>query len=130
MLHHQKKAPRPSLSERVAAFLDIPADMPEGIRLDLRGRRTLTVHGCRRILDFTPTVVILSLGEDALEITGDALICTAYLAGAVGIEGRVDGICFLTGRGAAKAGELTGARAVASGETEEAGDDRKTGGRA
>ncbi len=99
MRHSPKKAPRRPLGERVAAFLDIPADLHDGIRLDLRGRQTLTVHGCRRIVDFTPASIRLSLGEDCVEITGDGLICTAYLSGAVGIEGRVDGIRFLTGEG-------------------------------
>lgn len=106
MLHRDQKAPRPPMRERVAAFLDIPTDVKEGIRLDMRGRRSLTVHGCRRILDFTPDTVILSLGEDALRITGEHLICTAYLAGAVGIEGYLAGVCFLTGQGQAEGATL------------------------
>ena len=46
---------RPTLSEWLAVKLDMPADaLDGGIRLDLRGRNTLTVHGCTGILHFSP----------------------------------------------------------------------------
>ena len=86
---------RPSLSEWLAVKLDIPADLSErGLRLDMRGRHTLTVHGCQRILDFTPCEVRLAVKDATLTVKGRRLICTAYLAGAVGIEGYICGITF------------------------------------
>ena len=86
---------RPSLSEWLAVKLDIPADLSErGLRLDMRGRHTLTVHGCERILDFTPCEVRLAVKDATLTVKGRRLICTAYLAGAVGIEGYICGITF------------------------------------
>jgi sporulation protein YqfC len=89
---------RPTLSEWLAVKLDIPADaLGGGLRLDLRGRNTLTVHGCTAILDFSPETIRLSLGECALEVCGQRLICTSYLAGAVGIEGLICAIRFLDG---------------------------------
>jgi sporulation protein YqfC len=81
---------RRPLSEWLAVRLDIPADVTGGgLRLDLRGRNTLTVHGCTRILDFSPCEVRLALRDGTLTVRGCRLICTAYLAGAVGIEGRI-----------------------------------------
>ena len=89
---------RPSLSEWLAVKLDIPADLSErGLRLDMRGRHTLTVHGCQRILDFTPCEVRLAVKDATLTVSGRRLICTAYLAGAVGIEGYICGITFCDG---------------------------------
>lgn len=89
---------RPSLSEWLAVKLDIPADLSErGLRLDMRGRHTLTVHGCERILDFTPCEVRLAVKDATLTVKGRRLICTAYLAGAVGIEGYICGITFCDG---------------------------------
>ena len=89
---------RPSLSEWLAVKLDIPADLSErGLRLDMRGRHTLTVHGCQRILDFTPCEVRLAVKDATLTVKGRRLICTAYLAGAVGIEGYICGITFCDG---------------------------------
>ena len=89
---------RRTLPEWLAVKLDIPADlMGDGLRLDMRGRHTLTVHGCRRILDFNPCEVRLAIGESTLTVRGRRLICTAYLAGAVGIEGYICGISFCDG---------------------------------
>ena len=89
---------RPSLSEWLAVKLDIPADLSErGLRLDMRGRHTLTVHGCQRILDFTPCEVRLAVKDATLTVKGRRLICTDYLAGAVGIEGYICGITFCDG---------------------------------
>ncbi|MBQ9151687.1 MAG: YabP/YqfC family sporulation protein [Clostridia bacterium] len=86
------------LTEWLAVKLDIPADALEGgIRLDMRGRNTLTVHGCRRILDFSPCEIRLSLKDCTLVIGGQRLICTSYLAGAVGVEGCICSISFEDG---------------------------------
>ncbi len=85
-----KKSTSRPLAEWLAVCLDIPADMVDGgIRLDMRGRHTLTVHGCRRILDFSPCEIRLALKHCALVIRGERLMCTSYLAGAVGIEGLI-----------------------------------------
>ena len=87
-----------SFAEWLAVKLDIPADLTgDGLRLDMRGRHTLTVHGCKRILNFTPCEVRLALEDSTLTVSGQRLICTAYLAGAVGIEGLVCGISFCDG---------------------------------
>ena len=89
---------RPTAAEWLAVKLDIPADLFwGGLRLDLRGRNSLTVHGCRRILDFSPCEVRLALKESVLVIQGRRLICTSYLAGAVGIEGCICDIRFCDG---------------------------------
>ncbi len=83
------------LSEWLSLRLDIPADvLSGGIRLDLRGRNTLTVHGCRRIMDFTPCRIRLALTGCDLVVEGDRLTCTSYLAGAVGIEGCICRMAF------------------------------------
>jgi sporulation protein YqfC len=91
-------AERPTLAEWLAVKLDIPADITGGgLRLDMRGRNSLTVHGCCRILDVSPCEVRLALKDSTLTVSGCRLICTAYLAGAVGIEGRISALTFLDG---------------------------------
>lgn len=89
---------RRSLTEWLAVKLDIPADAwGGGIRLDMRGRNTLTVHGCTRILDYSPCEIRLLMGDCTLTVGGQRLICTSYLAGAVGIEGCICSISFCDG---------------------------------
>ena len=86
---------RRSLPEWLSVKLDIPSDLFDGgLRLDMRGRHTLTVHGCRKILDFSPCEIRLLLKEGTLTVRGQRLICTSYLAGAVGIEGCIGGLQF------------------------------------
>lgn len=88
----------PTLAEWLAVKLDVPADVLEGgIRLDMRGRHTLTVHGCKRILDVSPCEIRLSLGSYSLIVCGRRLICTAYLGDAVGIEGCMTALRFEDG---------------------------------
>ena len=104
MNHNKHRSPRkendrrPTLPEWLAVKLDIPADVTgDGLRLDMRGRHTLMVHGCRKILDFTPCEVRLALRDATLTVSGRRLICTAYLAGAVGIEGYICAVTFCDG---------------------------------
>lgn len=86
---------RPSRAEWLAVKLDVPADVTGGgLRVDLRGRNSLTVHGCRRILDFSACEVKLELEDAILTVCGCRLICTAYLADAVGVDGYVCSLSF------------------------------------
>ena len=88
-------AERRPLPEWLAVKLDFPPDMFEGgLRLELRGRNSLLVHGCRRILQYAPEEMRLKMKGCVLCIKGQRLICHSYLAGAVGIEGKIEDICF------------------------------------
>lgn len=89
------RPPRRPLSEWLAVHLDVPADLTcGGLRLELLGRSTLTVHGVTRILTYTPTRICLALEKGTLAVEGERLLCASYLAGAVGVEGRVDRLSF------------------------------------
>ncbi len=104
MNHHNRKhktsdasAPtdRRSPAEWLAVKLDFPPDVwAGGMRLELRGRHALTVHGCRKILSYAPDEIILGLKGCVLSVRGARLICSSYLAGAVCIDGRVDALTF------------------------------------
>lgn len=86
---------RRSPAEWLALHLDLPPDVWEGgMRLELCGRHALTVHGCRRILSYTPEEICLGLKGCILSVQGVRLVCASYLSGAVGIDGRVDTLSF------------------------------------
>lgn len=87
--------PRRPLPEWLAVRLDLPPDiLTGGMRIELRGRNLLTVFGCRRILTYTTTCIRLEMKDTVLAVYGQRLGCTSYLAGAVGMDGRIDRLCF------------------------------------
>lgn len=60
-----------------------------------RGRCGVTVHGCRRILQYSPIEIRLALGKEALSIEGERLYCNSFGAGSVSVEGDVRSISYL-----------------------------------
>lgn len=90
-------APRRRMTERAAELFGIPADavgLSDGFMAELRGRCSVSVTGCRRILAYSEARVALLTREGPVEIVGEGLTCTAYACGTVGIGGRIDGVCF------------------------------------
>jgi sporulation protein YqfC len=86
------------LAELLAFEQDIPAELLcGGCFLELHGRNQLSVRGCRRIVLYTPTKIILKMKKDMLAVCGKRLSCVTYLAGAVTVEGLIDSVSFLHG---------------------------------
>ena len=84
---------RTPLPEWLAVRLDLPPDLfAGGFRAELRGRHSLTVHGVRRIALYTPERITLTVKGGDVTVAGQRLICTSYLAGAVGIDGHIDSL--------------------------------------
>ena len=94
----KKKRERRGFAELLACEQDIPPEiLCGGCFIELRGRNQLVVRGCRRIVVYTPTKIILKLKRELLEVCGKRLSCITYLAGAVTVEGLVDSVAFLRG---------------------------------
>lgn len=55
----------------------------------LRGKKGATVHGCRKILQYSPVEIQLLLTERVVSIEGKSLYCTSFGAGSVTVEGDV-----------------------------------------
>ncbi len=75
--------PRPRLRACLSPIL------PSESTVVLSGKRTVTVHGCRRILIYRPDEVGLRVGSAILTVTGERLLCTAFTAGTAVIEGEI-----------------------------------------
>ena len=56
----------------------------------LRGDTMATVYGCRRILRYGPARICLLRAHGRVCLCGGELICTAFSAGCVTVEGRID----------------------------------------
>lgn len=82
--------------DRLGGYLDIPAEvLPGGFGLSMSGQQALTVHGCRRILDYSDRQIVLLLGGTRqVTVEGEALLCTVFRAGSVTVEGRIEGLRF------------------------------------
>lgn len=60
--------------------------------LTLRGRCELTVCGCRRILLYSEERIKLLMHEYILVISGRELFCPSFKAGAVRVDGVIEGV--------------------------------------
>lgn len=86
---------RISLSEKLNRHLDITPDvLPYGSLIELRGRNSLSVTGCGKILAYTPEQIRVALKKDELLVSGKRLLCTSFRKGEIGIDGVIDSIGF------------------------------------
>ena len=85
------------LYERVSRLFGIPSDavgLSDGFMAEMRGRCGVTVRGCRRILTYSDSAVTLLTRDGEVTVSGVGLTCAAYYSGAIGIDGRIDGVFF------------------------------------
>ena len=86
---------KPTIAEILASKTSLPSDLLLGeFRLEIRGRNTVIINGCRRILDYSPEFVRVSIKNESVGIRGERLVCSSYHDGAICIEGHIDGIVF------------------------------------
>lgn len=64
--------------------------------VEWRGRTSVNVSGCRRILSYGKERIVLDTVEGTLFVCGRGLSFTAYYANAVGIEGKIDSVSYGT----------------------------------
>jgi len=94
-MQEQKSKKQKSFAERLCAGLDIPAEvLPGGHRIEISGRSGLKISGCGKILLYAPCEIRVALSGAVLSIVGRDLVCVAYSAGEVAIEGRIDNVAF------------------------------------
>lgn len=101
MKDQKREMNRKSLRERFRASIGEGWRMPERNTVVLRGRRGVTAHGCRKILQYSPIEIRLELNRSAVSIEGEGLYCTSFGTGSVTVEGSVRRVTYLeeTGNG-------------------------------
>lgn len=81
--------------EFLAVKAELPSDLLGGdLRIEIRGRNTLFMQGCRRILKYSPEEMIMSARGFDVIIDGERLICSTYHSGTVTVEGNVLAVRF------------------------------------
>ncbi|MBR3686434.1 MAG: YabP/YqfC family sporulation protein [Clostridia bacterium] len=81
--------------ELLAVKAELPSDvLGSDFRVELRGRNTLFMQGCRRILKYSPDEMIMSARGFAVVIEGERLICSTYHGGTVTVEGNILAVRF------------------------------------
>lgn len=81
----------------VKGFIDeklaLPSDALEGsFTLEIRERRTVFVRGCRRIVKYSESEMIIAVRGFEVRVRGQGLTCSTYHLGAVTIEGEIFGV--------------------------------------
>ena len=87
---------REKIVERLVGNYDIPPELLHGgCFIEIRGRNSITVRGCRKIVRYSTEVIVLKMKCELIEIRGKRLTCLTYLSGAVAVEGLIDSLCFI-----------------------------------
>ena len=60
----------------------------------LRGESEMTVHGCKKILQYSTERICLLMRGRQLCICGNGLFCTSFSGGVITLEGRIDSVCY------------------------------------
>lgn len=94
-MKEQQEKSKKGLRERLSERYGTPSILPDRELIVWRGRRGVTVHGCRKILQYSPIEIRLSLGKEAISIEGERLYCNSFGSGSVSVEGRVRSISYL-----------------------------------
>ena len=72
---------------------ELPSDALIGeARVEMRGRHTLFMQGCRRILKYSPEEMVIAGKDFSISIKGERLVCSTYYNGAVTVEGLICGV--------------------------------------
>jgi hypothetical protein len=73
--------------------------LAEEFRIVMRERHTLFLHGCRRIIKYSPEEICVAAKGFSVIVAGRGLICSAYHAGTVTVDGYIENIGFDEARG-------------------------------
>ena len=89
---------RPTLAELISAVADLPADLTDGMTLEMRGRNELLLCGCREIYEYSRDRIRILQGKCSVCITGRRLTMTSFSEGRITVGGEIDSIDFCGGQ--------------------------------
>jgi hypothetical protein len=87
-----------TFAEMISAIADIPADITDGMTLEMRGRNELLLCGCKEITEYSRERIGILQGKCAVCVMGRRLTMTSYTEGRITVFGEIDSIDFCGGR--------------------------------
>lgn len=96
-MQESRKDKRMGALEWLEKKFDITPDLPDGVRIEIRGQNKLLLHGCRKILKYGESEMLLDLGKTRLHVCGERLWCTSFISGALGVGGHICSVSFEEG---------------------------------
>lgn len=93
---------RPTLTEIISRYCDIPPDLFGEVSLEMRGRNEMFFCGCREILEYSESEIKIETANDIVKITGRRLTMSSFCERRIEIKGEIDTICFCGGGDNAK----------------------------
>jgi len=94
-MNNKKNKNKAGFLEMLATKASLPSDTLAGeARIEMRGRNTLFMQGCRRILKYSPKEMIMAAKGFSVSVRGERLICSTYHDGTVSIDGMISGVEF------------------------------------
>lgn len=92
---NKKSRQKRGLVEYLAVKAELPSDALVGeARVELRGRHTLFMQGCRRILKYSPEQMVIAGKDFSVSVTGRRLTCSTYHNGTVTVDGLISAVSF------------------------------------
>lgn len=95
-MKEKKKSLKRSFSEMLVCECDVPGEiLAGGCFVEIRGRNSVRIRGCMRIILYSPCKIVLKMKREILQVCGKRLTCVTYFAGAISVEGVIDSVSFL-----------------------------------
>ena len=85
-----------NFKEKLYKTLDIERE-EGGSMIEIRGRSSMSVAGCERIVVYRSDLIRLALCVGEVSVTGERLVCSSYCGGGVRIEGDIMAVAFSEG---------------------------------
>ncbi len=89
---------KPTLAEIISAVADVPADITDGMTLEMRGRNELLLCGCKEIFEYSRERVRILQGRCPVCVKGRRLTMTSFSEGRITVGGEIDSIDFCGGQ--------------------------------
>lgn len=98
MSSKKENANKRGIVEYLSLKAELSSDALAGeVRVEIRGRSSLFLGGCKKILKYSPEEMIVECKGDRIIIAGERLVCTSYHAGNISVDGSIASVSFSNG---------------------------------